>query len=224
LFGRRNVNQLDGFGDFDAGGDGNERAISKKGLVERGEGIVRSPGVFAEVLFDENGILHQRGGKAFNPCAAGNRLEARKFLRKKSVHKNEAIAGQFGKHGFVQNFAFHAVDGGCAGGLKRQTGNGRDVGEPPVFVAQGGKTEFGEARDAGVAQGRKPLGLPRAGIRLPERFNNPRFAGIFSLRHHFYFKRNGNLFMQWAVAQMKFGREFSHRWTQSVALISDKGF
>jgi len=192
LFGRRDINQLDGIGDFNAGGNGNERAVREEGLVERGKSVVRRQGVLAEILFDEGGIPGQCGGKAFHARAVGNLFDARKFWDKKSVHKHETAAGQCGKRSFAQRFAFNAIDGGGTGGLKGQTGDGRDVGETPVLITERGKTEFRKGRDGSAAQGREPGRLGARG-RLPERFNYPRFVGIFRLRHDV--KSNPNLFM-----------------------------
>ena len=106
----RNVNQLHRLGDFDAVRHEDKRAVGEKRLVQRGEGVVRRVRVFAEMLFDERGILRQRGGQTFNPHAAGNRLDAGKFRREKSVHEHEPVAGQVGEDGFVERFGFRAVD------------------------------------------------------------------------------------------------------------------
>ena len=149
----RNVNQLHRLGDFHARRHEDKRAVGEKRLIQRGKSVVRRVRVFAEVLFDERGIFCQRGGKVFNPHAAGHRLDAGKFRGEKPVHEHEPVAGQFGEGGFVQQFRFRAVDHGFARERERQLRDGRDVGEPPVLVAQFWKAEIGKTRDAGFAQG-----------------------------------------------------------------------
>ena len=96
FFGRRNINQLDGLGDFDAVGNGNERAVREESLVERGKGVVRSPGVFAEMLFDKRSTVQQSGGKAFREWRRWESLDAGKLWLRKSRCENEA--GPLRKH------------------------------------------------------------------------------------------------------------------------------
>jgi len=45
--------------------------------------------------------------------------------------------------------------------MQRHAGDGGDVGEAPFFVVRVGKTECGEAREGGIAQGLQPCGRGR---------------------------------------------------------------
>ncbi len=170
LLRRRNVNELHQFSHFDAGRDKNKRAVGKERLVQRGERVVRRVRVFAEMFFDEPGILRQRGGQVFNFHAAGHRLDAGKFRREKPVHEHHAMPGQPGENGFLESRAFSAISRDFAREVKRQFRNRRDIREAPVLVVQRRETLFGKAGDARLAQRREPIRL-RCGLRAVELFH-----------------------------------------------------
>ena len=65
-------------------------------------------------------------------------------------------------------------------GFEGQLGDGRDVGEPPVFLLERGEAQLGKARDARLAQREDPRRL--LGLRLEPFERLQIWVGFFHCR------------------------------------------
>ena len=109
-----------------------------------------------------------------NPCTDESAIEM-------SIHKNQPGTGQMGEDVLFQRGFGGGIVRRFRHGLERQLGERRDVRETPVFVLQRRKTEFGKARDAGLAQRQQPRRLQRSiqsGRSFPETVRCPVFDGF----------------------------------------------
>ena len=131
--------------------------------------------VFAEMLSRQTlNRAAQCGGQVFDAYAGCDRFEVGKFRAKKEpVYKNQAVAGQPGKHRFLDGPGFRAVGGNRSGGLKILFSHRRNVGKTPVFVVQRVIALVSETGNARLAQRRQPFGAVRGGGQIAQIFPPP---------------------------------------------------
>jgi len=149
----------------------------------------------AELLVQRRRIGRDGCGQICDCHAVGEFADCGEFGIEMAIDENESWAGHFFENIFFQRVL------GCGIGCwleyrpERQPGNRRDIGETPVFVLQRRETEFGEARQARLAQRQQPgrvdwFRLETAEF-FPKQFGGP--AGFFLCgRRHICFVHLSN--------------------------------
>jgi len=151
----------------------NESAIGEERLVQRRKGVVVRQGVKTELPFDEFRIRHQRRRQVRHSHPNRQSMHGRERHRVLAIDKNEPGTGQLGEQVFFQGGFGGGIVCRFSGGLERQPGQRRHVGETPVFVLQRRETEFGKARNAALRSGSSHDGCSADSRRLKVSRNGP---------------------------------------------------
>ena len=140
----------------------NKPAVLEESRVERHKRVVFALRVARQMFLNQPGIAGQRRGQAADNDALRLRLGwRRQFGHVMTVHEHQPAGHQLAEGEVGNGFPGEAVSRYLEDRLERQLGDWRYVREPPVFLLESRKAQFGKARDGRLAQREDPRRLLR---------------------------------------------------------------
>src|SRR5450759_3357481 len=154
VFRSRSKQQADGLLHERASGDVYTRSVFRKGRVQRTEGITADIKVAAEVRFNRSGIAGNLRGETADLHPIRQFAQQRQLPRKAPVHEHQLRGNARNpvRLQFLLRRPGAAVPREPEGSLR----DGRDVGEPPVFVVSGWEPDFAKTGKRIPAQPPQP--------------------------------------------------------------------